>query len=165
MGNTTPEAPSGPLLVALRRAGYTSLMIGLLYSPLRGSPRSLVRTLMLVLGILAMPSTGQAAVNGSHCARHEAATFQMEHAGGMDAMMLGHQVAAWQDASSHTCPHCPASECPRIAPCAGASSSVIAVSAPTPIAFSTDRVRIFPIRDAVHSVLRQPPTPPPLLVS
>jgi hypothetical protein len=120
---------------------------------------------MLLLGVMGMPRTGQAAVNGSHCARHEAAALQMEHAGSMDAMMPGHQVAAWQDASSHTCPYCPASECARIAPCTGASSSVIAVTAPTPIALSTARVRILPIRDAVRSVLRQPPTPPPLLVS
>jgi hypothetical protein len=140
-------------------------MFGLIHSARRKEPRPLVRTLMFVLGVLCMPSAVQVAVNGSHCARHEAAAMQMEHAGGMDAMMPGHQVAAWQDASPHTCPHCPASECARIAPCAGASSSVIAVSAATPIAFSADRVRIFPIRDAVHSVLRQPPTPPPLLVS
>jgi hypothetical protein len=140
-------------------------MIGLTDSMLQGPLRPLVRTVMLVLGILAMPSTGQAAVNGSHCVRHEAAALQMGHAGGMDAMTPLHQAAAWQDASPHTCPHCPASECARIAPCAGASSSVIAVSVPTPIAFSTDRVRIFPIRNAVYSVFRQPPTPPPLLVS
>jgi hypothetical protein len=140
-------------------------MLGLTHSSLRRETRPLVRTLMLVLGILAMPSTGQAAVDGSHCARHQATAFQMEHAGSMHAMMPAHQAAAWQDGSSHTCPHCPASECARLAPCAGASASVIAVSAPTPIGFSTDRVRIFPIRDAVHSVLRQPPTPPPLLVS
>lgn len=136
-------------------------MTGLLHSPLRPA----MRTLMLVLGILAMPSTGQAAVDGSHCARHGAAALQMEHAGGMQSMQPGHQVATWQEASSHTCPHCPASECARIAPCAGASSFVIAVSAATPIAFSADRVRIFPIRDAVYSVFRQPPTPPPLPVS
>src|SRR5574338_684127 len=96
-------------------------MFGLIHSSLRRGTRSLVRTLMLMLGVLGMPSTGQAAVNGSHCA--------------------------------------------RLAPCTGASSSVIAVTAPTPIALSTARVRILPIRDAVRSVLRQPPTPPPLLVS
>lgn len=125
----------------------------------------MARALMLVLGFLALPSAGQAAVNGSHCARHGAAAVPMEHAGSMHSMLSGHQVVAWQDASAHACPHCPASECARIAPCAGGTSAVIAVSAPTPIAFLAERVRVFPLRDAVHSVLRQPPTPPPLPVS
>jgi hypothetical protein len=140
-------------------------MIGLIHSSRRTEPRPLVRTLMLVLGVLGMPSAGQAALNGFHCARHDASAMRMGHADTVHPMAAAHQAAAWQDASSHTCPHCPASECARVVPCAGASSSVITVSAPAPIAFSTDRVRILPSRDAVHSVLRQPPTPPPLLVS
>jgi hypothetical protein len=140
-------------------------MIGLIDSVLRRETRPLMRTLMLVVGVLGMPSTGQAAMNGAHCARHDGSAMLMGHAGAIHQRAAARQAGAWQGAPSHTCPHCPASECARIAPCAGASSSVIAVSAPTPIAFSTDRVRILPIRDAVYSVLRQPPTPPPLLVS
>jgi hypothetical protein len=123
-----------------------------------------MRTLMLALGIFAIPGTGQAAVDGSHCARHDAASG-MEHAGGMHAIQSGHHAAAWQDASSHACPHRPATECARIAPCAGASSSIVVASTPAPIAFSAERVRLFAVRDEVHSLLRQPPTPPPLPAS
>jgi hypothetical protein len=124
----------------------------------------LARTLMLVLGVLAMPSAGQAVLNGSHCARHDASAHHQTPIG-MHEMTGQHAAASWQNAPRHTCPHCPANECARVAPCSGASSCVIAVTTATPMTFSIDRAGIYPIHDAVHSVLEQPPTAPPLLVS
>lgn len=134
--------------------------MALIHSALRARTRPFVRILMLVLGVLAMPSAGQALLNGSHCARHDAPA----HGPGM-RMADGHAPALWQSASSHACPHCPANECARFVPCAGGASSIVAATAPVSAAPPTTRIRLRPFDDSARSVPRQPPTPPPLPVS
>ena len=130
---------------------------------LRKRRRLFLRTLMLVLGVLGMPSAGQAVVNGSHCVRHDVSASQPAHAGDMHQMAGTH--AAWQDASSHTCPHCPASECARIAPCAGSSASALVAEAPQLGTLAAGRIQPFPADNRARSIRPKPSTPPPVLIA
>lgn len=130
---------------------------------LRKRTRLFLRTLMLVVGVLGMPSAGQAVVNGSHCVRHDVSASQPAHTGDMHQMAGTH--AAWQDASSHTCPHCPASECARIAPCAGGGASALVAAAPELGAPAAGRSRTSVTDDRARSALPRPTTPPPVLIA
>lgn len=130
---------------------------------MRGHAQPLVRVMMLALGVLAMPSAGQVLLYNPHCAPHND-SIQPVHDGGMHGM-ASQPTPMWQSASPHQCPHCPASECARIPPCSSGSSSLIAATAPVSATVSAGRRWVRPFDDSAHSVLQQPPTPPPLLVS
>jgi hypothetical protein len=119
---------------------------------------------MLIIGIASVPGLGPEALQRPHCVQHRAAAL---HSGHLAALQnaAGRESPAWTKAATHNCPHCPASECARVAPCA--SSSLTALS-PTSIAVTHlqgSRTTIRLDGDQASSVPSSPDTPPPQLIA
>jgi hypothetical protein len=122
--------------------------------------------LMLVLGILSVPSVGPAAMQRPHCAQHgPSAVPQVAHSGGEHQMPEPTGSASWESATKHDCPHCPATECARLAPCTTSSNAAVSVTALAVTQSATHR-DVFPrLQHHLYSTTHQPPTPPPQLIS
>ena len=121
----------------------------------------LTRMLMLALGIVSVPSVGPAAMQ-----RHDPAAVPHEaHSGGRHRVPEPTQSTSWQEASEHACPHCPATDCARIAPCTTSSNAAIAVASLTVTQTATRRVIARRVRVHPYSTTHRPPVPPPQLIS
>jgi len=124
----------------------------------------MTRMLMLVLGVLSVPSIGPAAMQRPHCAQHvRSPGHQVPHSG--DTHQAGPALVSWESATEHACPHCPATDCARIAPCTASSNAAISeasLTVPDPV---SDRVGVRRVRVHPYSATHQPPTPPPQLIS
>jgi hypothetical protein len=124
----------------------------------------LSRMLMLVLGVVSVPSIGPAAMQRPHCAQHVPSPGNhVAHSG--DTHRAEPTLVAWESGTKHTCPHCPATECARIAPCTASSNAAISETSlivPDPV---SDRVGVRRVRVRPYSATHQPPTPPPQLTS
>ena len=143
-----------PLIAWQERTGYAA--------PMRCM---MVRVLMLFLGVVGVPSTGLAAMQRPHCAQHDpSAEHQGPHSGTHQAP-ASTDSASWDSGTQHECPHCPASECARVAPCTVSSNAAVSeasATVPDPVA---DRVGVRRMRVHPYSATHQPPTPPPQLIS
>lgn len=119
---------------------------------------------LLVVAILSAPTPASAAGLGSHCARHGASAMHMAAAGHAD-MGGGPHHLSWQPAAPGDCPHCPASDCARLLPCASttAVAALLRSDDLTLPAVHGDRIRR--ASAAVHSTIPAPPTPPPQLIA
>ena len=107
---------------------------------------------MLILGVVSVPSDGVEALQRPHCARHGTAA------------MGGHHIARAHDAaapSSHTCPHCPASDCDRVAPCGNSTTTALSSVVADVHAVPGARVATRLARDQAESAHPPPDTPPP----
>lgn len=121
---------------------------------------------MLVLGILGVPSVGPAAMQRPHCSAHGSAVMdQQMHSRSTHQAPASTDPASWESSSGHECPHCPATECARVAPCASASTAVILEASLAVSDLATARVRVRRVQVHPYSSIQQPPTPPPQLIS
>lgn len=125
----------------------------------------IARLPMLVAGIVATPSVGMDAMQRPHCAQHELAVHRPHQATPSSRTGKGNDTQSWTQRHDHRCSHCPASECARLAPCAG--SSVTAVAPPRAVAGNLDshQVAVDLGRQHVHSASPPPDTPPPQLIA
>jgi hypothetical protein len=118
---------------------------------------------MLALGIISAPSVGPWALQRPHCARHQMAG--PGHASEAAAIAHHRDSLTWSQTQHHQCPHCPASECGRAIPCAGASTTP-SIPATVAIAdFDAHRVVVDRVREQASSATSPPDTPPPQLIS
>jgi hypothetical protein len=121
----------------------------------------ITRSLMLVIGVLAIPSLRPMVMQGPHCAQHEGASIHQDMPQGSEHGMADRRTTSWDDGSTHDCPHCPASECAQIASCAS-SSGPAAVMTPFVVTHAAAHRAILPgVRHQLSSANHQPPTPPP----
>src|SRR5215203_5650636 len=125
----------------------------------------IIRTLMLVIAVFAVPSLRLTAMQCPPCARPDGSSMHQEMSHGSGHRMAGPAPALWDDDSTHECPHCPASQCARIAPCAS-SSNAAAVMTPFVVTHTaSDQAMPARVPRQLFSTSHQPPTPPPQLIS
>jgi hypothetical protein len=120
--------------------------------------------LMLLLGIAGVPSTGLAALQRPHCAQHELTRQHDRRTASSTNVAQAQGQITWTNHQGHECPHCPASECARVSPCAGTPTAV----APTRTSIADPqghRVVIDRLRQLARSAIPAPPTPPPQLIA
>jgi hypothetical protein len=131
----------------------------------RRSPRlyrsRISRIVMLVVGVLSVPSVGVRAMQRPHCAQHT----QSAHVVANHHQPSSAHTAAVQPGSQHECPHCPARDCAHLVPCNTSTSPVTAAATLLVTALSPDPVGVPPVRAYMHSRTHQPPTPPPQLIA
>lgn len=165
------KAPSTPISAPRQCSDAVAPVLQCTYGPvmmlgLHASwPAWVVRLLMLILGTVATPSVGLEAMQRPHCVQHEQTDRRLHQVPASSTMGHGHQTEAWTQRHDHQCTHCPASECTRVAPCAG--SSAIAVAPPHRVVRNLEghRVTVDLGRQPIHSVRTTPDTPPPQLIA
>lgn len=128
-------------------------------------PRLSVGLLMLLLGIVSMPSIGLKAIERPHCAQHEQAGRHERHLASLVIVAHAQGQPAWTQAHDHGCPHCPASECARVAPCTGSTTTAVAPSRAVVEDLDAHRVAVDLTRQLAHSAVSPPATPPPQLIA
>jgi hypothetical protein len=146
----------------------TELTQNLRYNGCRSRTRRLRRVAKLFVVIVGL-ATGLNAVaaagQGGHCARHGASQLHVVQPGG--GHQEGHHAtgAAWERPHHTDCPHCPATECARVAPCATSSSSALLPSSFELGVSLAHAVEVQPTLGALHSTSHRPQTPPPQSVA
>ena len=128
-------------------------------------PVRAVRFLMLVLGIVATPGAGLEALQRPHCAQHELGSRHDNHQAALTLVARVHAPAGWTQQHDHSCPHCPASECARVAPCAGSALTALKSSGAVTYSVQDHRVGLDLDDQHVHSAVSPPDTRPPQLIS
>jgi hypothetical protein len=155
--NSPVAKPPGP--------GYAARMSRGTHTLLAWPMGQFTRMLMLVLGILSVPSVGPAAMQRPHCTRHDtSAIHRVAHSGPHQVPESPHSTS-WNSTTQHECPHCPARDCARVAPCTTSSNATISETALTVADPVSDRLSVRRVRVHPHSATHQPPTPPPQLIS
>lgn len=125
----------------------------------------ITRILMLVLGILAVPSEGPSALQRPHCAQHDPAGAHTAHAGGTRQLPEPGSSSSWKTTSQHECAHCPPTECAQVAACTTSSTATIIQGSRAVISLTIDRVTLPRLLVQPASTNHEPPTPPPQLIS
>lgn len=157
---------SSEVLVACQeRNGYAAPMRWRAPPAIALRMRQITRVVMLVLGILSVPSVGPAAMQRPHCAQHGPSARHQEAHSGARHHMPAPVPASWESATKHDCPHCPATECARVAPCTTSSTAAVSVPSLTVTQSGTNRVIPRRVQHQLYSRTHQPPTPPPQLIS
>jgi len=132
--------------------------------PLRMS--RVIRFWLLIPGVLSVPNVGLAALQRPHCNQHERSSMhQPADAGDRHQATKPIASASWKNGTQHNCPHCPATECARIAPCTTSSSAAVLEASPAVSDPVSNRVRARRVLVHPYSATHQPPTPPPQLIS
>ena len=163
----------GPLYPCVRalpvadtvRCGYAARMSSRACSGSSIRKRRITRILMLVLGILAVPSVGPAAMQRPHCAQHNIAGEHTAHAGGTHQMPESGPSSSWETSNQHECAHCPPTECAQVAPCTTSPTATIIEGSRAIIPLAVDRVRLLRLLVQSGSTSHEPPTPPPQPIS
>ena len=127
---------------------------------MRLSRSRITKILMLVLGVLSTPNVGARAVQGPHCAKHEQSALHPAHHQASSA-----HAASVQPGTQHDCPHCPATECAHLVPCATSTNPVTAAVSLVVTEFSPGHVGVPTVRTHARSRTHEPPTPPPQLIA
>ena len=127
---------------------------------MRLSRSRITKILMLLLGILSTPSVGARALQGPHCAKHEQSALHPAHHQASSA-----HAASVQPGTQHDCPHCPATECAHLVPCATSTSPVTAAASLVVTESSPGHVGVPTVRTHARSRTHEPPTPPPQLIA
>ena len=125
----------------------------------------MARVLMLPLGLLSVPSIGLAAMQRPHCAQHAPSVVHSGAHSRHGQQMPVPPSTSWESSTKHDCPHCPAPECARVAPCAASSYAAVSVTSPAitqPVIHRAIRHRV---QHSYYSTTHQPLTPPPQLIS
>jgi hypothetical protein len=148
------------------RYGYAARMSFGACSGIACRKRRITSILMLVLGVLAVPSLGQSAMQRPHCAQHEtAAGEQTAHAGGTHQMPEPGSSSSWESPDQHDCPHCPPRECAQVAPCSTSPTATIIEGSGSVVALAVDHVQLPRPLVQPGSTNHEPPTPPPQPIS
>ena len=145
--------------------GYAARMSSIADSGTSIRRRRVTRILMLVLGVLAVPSVGLAAMQRPHCAQHNTAGEQTAHAGGSHQMPQPGSSSSWESPNQHDCPHCPPTECAQVAPCTTSPTATIIEASRAVLSLTVDRVRLPRLLVQPASTHHEPPTPPPQPIS
>jgi len=157
------ETPEFFMVAWQQRSGYAAPMRCRMPPNLAFRLRRVTRLAMLMLGVLSVPSIGPAAMQRPHCAQHGPSAAQAHSGDGHH--MPGSSSTSWESATQHDCPHCPAAECARIAPCTTSSSAAVSATSHAVTQSATDRAAPRRVQPHLHSTTHQPPTPPPQLIS
>ena len=128
-------------------------------------PARAFRLLMLILGIAGVPSVGPQALQRPHCAQHEMALHRMVNTAATLPVKRAQDAQAWTEGHDHDCPHCPASDCASLSPCAGSSTTAIATASAAVAKICGHRVAIYLARERPFSATTPPDTPPPQLIA
>ena len=80
---------------------------------------------MMVLAIVSLTGLGPNVLERPHCAQHGATDAPGGHAAGARHGGAVETSGVWTSPASHDCPHCPATDCARVAPCAGSVSTAL----------------------------------------
>jgi hypothetical protein len=133
----------------------------MVFDALNLSPGRAVRSLMLVLGVASVPSVGLTMPERSHCAQHE--SMSRHEGNGSDRTSPAHDLdsPAWTQHHDHDCPHCPATECARVSPCSGSTTTALIATSVAVADLNGHRVAVDLARVQAFSSTSQPDTPPP----
>ena len=160
-GSRRPEPP----VAWQQRTGYAASMRCRMRPAIALRMHQITRVVMLVLGVLSVPSVGPAAMQRPHCARHEPSAMHQEAHSGDGQQMPESRSTSWGSPTRHDCPHCPATECARVAPCTTSSNAAISVTSLPVTQPATHRANLRRVQHRLYSTTHQPPTPPPQLIS
>lgn len=161
----TREASSACLVASRPDTGYAARMSRRTHTWLASPMGQFTRALMLVLGILSVPSVGPAAMQRPHSTQHERSGIHGDGHSGMHQVPEPTHSTSWDGATQHECPHCPVTECARVSPCSASSNAAISEASLTVSDPDSDRVSGRRVRVHPYSATHQPPTPPPQLIS
>ena len=125
----------------------------------------MARVLMLPLGLLSVPSIGLAAMQRPHCAQHSPSAVHQEAHPGTGQQAPESSSTSWDDTTSHDCPHCPATDCARVAPCSTSLNVAVSVTSLAVTQSASHRAVLHRLQHIPYSTIHQPPTPPPQLIS
>ena len=123
------------------------------------------RALMLVIGVLAYPSSGLIAPDGSDCTEHKESSKHQKMGQSSGHWMPDPGSTSWDAGSTHDCPHCAPTECVRLAPCAASTMATAPLESFAGIHLPVGHVRALRLEIHSCSTTHQPPTPPPQLIS
>jgi hypothetical protein len=124
--------------------------------------RAVIVNALATIALVFSTLTGWAAQLQSHCASHsESAQVVAAH----QQHQSEHPSPTWTNAHRHSCEHCPPSECSRVAPCTMSSSGALVASVASLAALTEHGVDPASRHDALPLSYRQPPIPPPQLLS
>ena len=127
--------------------------------------RVVLRALMLALAIVSVPSIGLDALQRPHCVKHGTSALHAGHAMAREHAQLAGESRAWSTPATHNCPHCPASECARVAPCTGSTTTAVSPPAMEMLGLYGHRVAVNVNRDRANSATPPHDTPPPQLIA
>lgn len=150
-----------PAYCMRRRMRLWSEMIGASLHRELGQARVLFRSLMLVLAIASVPSIGLDALQRPHCVQHARSALHAGHTTATGQAPPGGPSPAWTTPATHDCPHCPASDCARLSPCAGSTTTALSPTAAGILGLYGQRVTVKIVRDRADSSNPPPDTPPP----
>jgi len=122
-----------------------------------------IRSLMVALGIISAPSVGLNALQRPHCVQHTMLAGHKGHSSPSSAVPHAHD-GMWTEAQDHRCPHCPASDCARIAPCMGSATVAVIPKRVEVPSVQSHRARVALARDHAYSAISPPDTRPPQLI-
>ena len=120
---------------------------------------------MLMLGIVAAPSVGLEALQRPHCIQHGVVAARGGHHAASERQAPGRGSPSWRQAGNHECPHCPATECARVSPCTGSTTTALSPAAVAVTYLTGHRVALDLVRDQASSAQAPPDTPPPQLIA
>jgi hypothetical protein len=151
-------------LVLAWASRYTANMGALLKTHRHRVHRWTGRALLLV-SIFRLLEAANLPVEGSHCAQHGASAIHLMGVGAVQQMPQGAGMPSWQGPSHSDCPHCPASECARLVPCATTTIVAVATRPDRMVRGAIHRSSVLPVRLPFRSATHPPPTPPPQLIA
>jgi hypothetical protein len=119
--------------------------------------------IMLAIGIASVPNAGAEDAQRLHCARHETGAAHgqaaVQHVTPNDASPTSN------GRTSHDCPHCPASECARVASCTSTTTNALSPLGLAIVDLQGLRIPLGLVDDQVSSAHSPPDTPPPQLIA
>ena len=127
--------------------------------------RQISRVLMLVLGVLSVPSVGPGAMQRPHCAQHDSSALHQNGHSGDGQQVPAPRPTSWDGVTDHNCPHCPATECARVAPCTTSSNAAVSGTSLEVSQSVTHRATLPRVQHHLYSIIHRPLTPPPQLIS
>jgi hypothetical protein len=119
--------------------------------------------LMVILGIMSVPSLGMGAWQRPHCAQHGTA-IHVGHGVASDRAP-SHGAPTWTRGTNHECSHCPASECAKVSPCASSTTTALSPKGIGMTGCPVHRVIIDLAGEQAASADFPPDTPPPQLIA
>ena len=135
------------------------------YRRRRTQVRMVLRALMLVLATLSVPSSGLDALQRPHCVQHGTSALHVSHVMPREHAHPAGESRAWSTPATHDCPHCPASECARVSPCTGSTTTALSPAAVDVPGLYDHRVAVNLDCDRANSATPPHDTPPPQLIA
>jgi hypothetical protein len=123
------------------------------------------KVLMLILGIMSVPNMRLDALQHPHCTPHGAISLHRGHSSAASPTNPRGESRTWAPATDHECPHCPASECARIAPCASSTTTALSPAGFSLVSLHDHRTAVDPGHERASSINSPPDTPPPQVIA